>query len=177
MIKTLPFHDNIIIFEVICTTTPYFGKGSCMSISSKLSTFHIILFNLSNKYYACIFWFDAIRWSTVVYVTYETVFFHSFDIMYYISFYLGSDRYNILKFLQRSQMPRQFSLIYDKFLTEKCPCSGMSHLCDSKLGYNVSIFMSFNIFNFLLQYYIFSIICNFVLDGFYLLFWLFAWKF
>ena len=126
MIKTLPFHDNIIIFEVICTTTLYFGKRSCMSISSKLSTFQIILFNLSNKYYACILWFDAIRWSTGVYVTYETVLFHSFDIMYYISFYLGSDRYNILKFLQRSQMPRQFSLIYDKFLTEKCPCYGMS---------------------------------------------------
>ena len=127
MINTLPFHDNIIIFEVICTTTPYFGKCSCMSISSKLSTFQIILFNLSNKYYACILWFDAIRWSTVVCITYETVFFHSFDIMHYISFYVGSDRYNILKFLQRIQMPRQFSLIYVKFLTEKCPCSGISH--------------------------------------------------
>ena len=127
MINTLPFHDNIIIFEVICTTTPLFGKCSCMSMSSKLSTFQIIPFNLSNKHYACILWFDAIRWCTVVYVTYETVFFHSFDIMYYISFYLGSDRYNILKFLQRSQMPRQFWLIYVKFLTEKCPCSGKSH--------------------------------------------------
>ena len=127
MINTIPFHDNIIIFEVICTTNPYFGKCSCMSISSKLSTFQIILFNLSNKYYACILWFDAIRWSTVVYITYETVFFHSFDIMHYISFYVGSDRYNILKFLQRIQMPRQFSLIYVKFLTEKCPCSGISH--------------------------------------------------
>lgn len=125
MIDTLPFHDNIIIFEVMCTTTPYFGKCSCMSISSKFNTFQIILFNLSNKYCACILWFDAIRWSTVVYVTYETVFFHSFDIMYYISFYLGSDRYDILNFLQRSQMLRQFSVIYDKFLTEKCPRSGI----------------------------------------------------